>query len=183
MDSGVAMLKDVLIVADSVIVSEEYNPWSVFWDGCNQQVVYDLQSCQEKVLLRRKASRDTSERWFRARSAGSPSAGTTAVHSGVRNSNTLEEGQVEYVAVLEPDASSSRSVKSPVIGSKGKACISSGPMPRESFAVVSPVRSLHKCNVDDPGFSAALDREASGSRRRSGCERRLPLIFEFAKKN
>ena len=38
-DSGVAMIKDAKAVADSIIVSEEINPWSLFGDGCNQQVV------------------------------------------------------------------------------------------------------------------------------------------------
>ena len=57
-----AMLQDAAAFADSVIVSEEYNPWSVFGDGCNQEVVSDLQICQEKIVFRRKASRDTSER-------------------------------------------------------------------------------------------------------------------------
>ena len=64
-DSAVAMLKDAVVVADSVIVSEEFNQWSVFGDGCNQQVASDLQTCQ-KVEMRRKASRDTSERWIGA---------------------------------------------------------------------------------------------------------------------
>ena len=61
-NSGVAILKDAVAVAGSAFVSEESNSWSVFGDGCNQQVVSDLRSCQMNVVLRRKASRDTSER-------------------------------------------------------------------------------------------------------------------------
>ena len=60
-DSGVVMLNQASAFADSVIVIEEYNPWSVFGDGRNQQPASSLQSCQEKVALRRKASRDTNE--------------------------------------------------------------------------------------------------------------------------
>ena len=44
-DSGVPTLKDAAAVADSVSVSEESNPWSVFGVGCNQQVVSNLQLC------------------------------------------------------------------------------------------------------------------------------------------
>ena len=80
-DSGVAMLKNAVAVADSVIVSEEFNPWSVFGDGCNQQG--DLQSFQEKVILRGKDFRDTSERLFGAPSAGLPSASASAGRSAV----------------------------------------------------------------------------------------------------
>ena len=43
-DSGVAMLKDAVAIADSVIVSEEFNPWSVFGNECNQQLKSDRQS-------------------------------------------------------------------------------------------------------------------------------------------
>ena len=179
--SGVAMLKDAAAAADSIIVSEENKPCSVLGDGRNQHVVSELQSCQEKVVLRRKASWDTSERWFGAPSAASPSARTFAGQTGLRLSNIVAEGQVEYVAVLEPAASSSRSVKSTVIGSKRKASLSSGPMSQKHFDVVSPVTSHRKSYVDASSFDAALDCEVFGSRRRSGPDRRAPPIFEFAK--
>ena len=77
--SGVAMLQDAVAAADSVSVSEENNPWSVFGDVFNQQVVSDLQSCQEKVDLRSKASRDTSEHWFGSQNAGSSPMGINVV--------------------------------------------------------------------------------------------------------
>ena len=115
-DSGAAM-------SDSIIVSEQFNPLSVFGCGCNQHVVSGLQSCQEKVVIRRKISRDTSERWFGAQSAGLPSPCASVGRSGVRILNIVEEGQVQYVAVPEPTASSSQSVKSPSIGSKRKAFV------------------------------------------------------------
>ena len=143
-DSVVAMLKDSLAVTESVIISEEFNPWSVFGDGCNQQVVSDLQSCQVKVVMRRKASRDKSERWTGAQSAGSPSASASAGRSGVQNPNVVEEGRVEYVAIPEPTASLSHSVRSLVIGNKMKASVSSGPRYRKHFEVVSPVTSPRK---------------------------------------
>ena len=63
-DYNIAMLKDAVAVAERVVVSEEFNPLSVFEDGFNQQVVSDLQLYREKVVLRRQASLDTSERWL-----------------------------------------------------------------------------------------------------------------------
>ena len=57
-DSGVAMLQGAVAAADSVIVTEDYNPRSVFGHGCNQQVVSGLKSCH-KIVHRREASTDT----------------------------------------------------------------------------------------------------------------------------
>ena len=181
-DSGVAMLKDALVVADSVIVREEFNPWSVLGNGCNQQVVSDMESCQEKVVRRRKASRDSTERWIGAQSAGSLSANASAGRSGVRFLIVVEWGRVKYVAVPEPTASLSHSVKSLVIASKMKASVSSGPWYRKHFEVPSPVTSPRKSYVDDPIFGAARDCEASGARCKSGRDLQAPPIFAFAKK-
>ena len=102
-------------------------------------------------------------------------------HSGVRISNVVEEGQLEYVAVPEPTAGSSRSVESPAIGSKRKTSALSRQIARKSFDVVSPVNSPRKFYMDDPCLRAALDREASGSHPRSGRDRRAPPAFDFAK--
>ena len=176
------MLKDVGATANSVNVSEEYNPWSVFGIRCNQQVLSDLQPFQEKVVLRRKASRDTSGRWFGVQSAGSPLAGATVGRSGVRIYNIVEEGQVKNVVVPEPAASSSRSLKRSVIGIKRKASVPSWPMSREHFEVVSPVTSHRNSCADNPSFRAALNREASGSRRGSERDRRSSPIFEYTER-
>ena len=121
-DSGVATFQYAVAAADNVIVTEDYNPWSVFGDCCNDHVVSDLQSCL-KVVLRRKASWDTSGRWFGAQSDGSPSAGTTLARSRVRTSNNVGEGQVEYVNSREPTASSSRCEESGDREQKAGICV------------------------------------------------------------
>ena len=72
------------------------------------------------------------------------SASTSVRRSGVQISNVVEEGQVEYVAVSEPFASTSRSVKSPVIGRKRKASALSGQKFRNQFEVGSPVTRPRK---------------------------------------
>ena len=94
----------------------------------------------------------------------------------------MDKGQVEYVAVPEPAASSSRFVKRPVIRSKRKTSVPCGPMSQKRFEIVSPVTSHRRFYVEEPNFSASLDREAAGSRRRSESDRRAPTVFEFAKK-
>ena len=127
--------------------------------------------------MRRKVSRDTSGRWFVAPIAGLASASTYAGLRGVLISNFVEEGMVEHVTLPEPTVSSSPSVKNPAIGSE-KTSTSSGEMPRKQIEVGSPVTSPRQSFLHDPSFGAALDREASGSLRRSGA----PPIFTFAKK-
>ena len=180
-DSGIAKLKDAVAVADSVIVSDEFNLWSVFADGCNQKVVSDLQSCQEKVVLRRKASQDTNERWFGAPSAGVTSASSSAGRGGVCIFNVVSEGLVEKVTVPEPTASLSLSVKNPVIGSKKNATFFRQMSPK-TFEVVSPVSSPRKSYKDDPSFGTALDRDTFGSHRKSGRDRRALPVFHSPKK-
>ena len=175
-DCGVAMVREAVAVADSVIVSEELNPWSVFGDVCNHQVASDLQSCLKKVVIRRKTSRDTSERWFGSQCAGSASTKASVGRSGVRILNVVEERRLEYVVVAEPTADLSHSAKSPVIGRKRKASLSSGPKSRNCSEVVNPVSYPRKSD------GAVLDREASGSRRRCGRDRRAAPLFQFGKK-
>ena len=87
---------------------------------------------------------------------------------------------MEYVIVPKATASSSCSVKSPVIGSKSKPSALSGQTSQKHFGVGSPVTSPRKSYMDDPGFGL-LDREASGSHRRSGSDRWAPPIFNFFK--
>ena len=50
-DTGVAMLKIAVFAEDTVIMSMKYNPWPVFGDRCKPQVVSDLQSCPDKVVV------------------------------------------------------------------------------------------------------------------------------------
>ena len=45
------MLKDAAVTADSITISEEYGAWSLFGDGCNNQVVKDIYSCREMWLV------------------------------------------------------------------------------------------------------------------------------------
>ena len=110
---------------------------------------------------------------------GLPSKTTTAGRGGVRNSNVVEEGQMEYVASQEPTASSSHSVKSPVIKSKRKESASSGPTSRKQFVVASPVTTPRRSYKDDPTFCAALNPAASGSCHGSERDCRA-LLFAFS---
>ena len=73
-------------------------------------------------------------------------------------------------------------MKNPLIGGKKETPLVSEAKPRKCFEVASSVTNLHKPCVEHPNFSAALDREASGSRRLSGHGRRAAPVFQFGKK-
>ena len=120
--------------------------------GCIRSSIMSREGC-----LRRNAYRDASERWFVAPSAGLLSESASAGRSGVRNSKV----PVEYVTLPEPTASSSRSVKGPVTGSRKKISAMSGQMSRKYFEAVSLVTSPRKSYMENPSFGAALDREGS----------------------
>ena len=61
--TGISMLNTAVAAADAVRHSSKFDPW-----GANRveasPVIADLNSCPEKVLLRREAVKDTRERSF-----------------------------------------------------------------------------------------------------------------------
>ena len=180
-DIGGAILKDAMAAADSVVMSEEFDSWSVFGDRLNQQFVSELQSCPAKIVIRRKVFRDTNECWFGAQSAGSPE-GLSAELAGVWISDIVKEGRAEDVPVTERVPSTSNSTSSTVVAGK-KIPLTSRPVPRKCFEVESPVFSPRKQSFEkNPKFSHAFDREASKSCRWSGRDRRAAPVFQFRKK-
>ena len=60
-------------------------------------MIADLKSCREKVALRRKALKDTRERWFGAETVASSAVGEAAPRTTVRISDVVEVGHVQYV--------------------------------------------------------------------------------------
>ena len=55
-------------------------------------------------------------------------------------------------------------------------------MSRKKFKMVTLDTNPRKSYTDDPRFGAALDREVSGSHRRTVRDRRATPIFNFAKR-
>ena len=54
------------------------------------------------MVVRRKEARDTSERWFGVRSIESSEVGEPSCWTGVRISDVVEVGQVEYLSESVP---------------------------------------------------------------------------------
>ena len=97
-ETGLSMLSESVAIADSNTSSPVFAPWSVVASASASQVISDLCACWDRVVLRRRFARDTSERWYHG---GTPRS-ETASRPGVRISDVVEEGRVEYVPVGPP---------------------------------------------------------------------------------
>ena len=177
-ESGLTVLSESVAIADSITSSPVYAPWSVVESTSASQVMADLCACWDRVVLRRRAGKDTSERWHHG---GTPRSQTTS-RPGVRISDVVEEGRVEYVPVAAPVLGSpgpSR-IRSP--SSKRKRKISRSPvkLPRQ-FEISSPPASPpRRTLVEDPSFASALTSAAArGKSRRSGRDRRAAPVFQM----
>ena len=105
------------------------------------QVVTDLCACWDRVVLRRRTAKDTSERWYHG---GNPRS-ETALRLGVRFWDVVEEGRVEYVPVGVPSFWPPGPSKIRSSPSKRKRKISRYPvkLPRR-FEVSSPPAIRHR---------------------------------------
>ena len=57
------MLSESVAIADSITSSPVSAPWSVVESTCASQVITDLCACWDWAVLRRRKTKDTSERW------------------------------------------------------------------------------------------------------------------------
>ena len=95
-ETGLSMLSEFVAIAGSITSSPVYAPWSVVASASASQVISDLCACWDRVVLRRRSAKDTSERWYHG---GTPRS-ETASRPGVRISDVVEEGRIEYVPRL-----------------------------------------------------------------------------------
>ena len=171
------MLSESVAIADSITSSPVYDPWSVVESASKRQVVSDFCACWDRVVLRRRTAKDTSERWYHG---GTPRS-ETASRPGVRISDVVEEGRVEYVPVAPPALGPPGPSNISPSSSKRKRKINRSPvkMPRR-FEVSSPPASPPRRSlIEDPNFASALAAPASrGKSRRSGRDRRDAPVFQ-----
>ena len=172
------MLSESVAIADSITLSPVYAPWSVVSSASASQVISDLYAFWDWVVLRRRSARDTSERWYHG---GTPRSETPS-RPGVRISDVVEEGRVEYVPVGPPALGSPGPSKIRSPSSKRKRKITRSPvkLPRR-FEVSSPPASPPRRSlVEDLSFASALAAPASrGKSRRSGRNRRAASVFQM----
>ena len=115
-ETGLTMLSASVAIADSITSSPVYAPWSVVESVSALQVIVDLCACWDRVVLRRRSAKDTSERWYHG---GTPRS-ETASRPGVRISDVVEEGRVEYVPVAPPALGPLGQAKSVLLPASGR---------------------------------------------------------------
>ena len=176
-DSGIAMLAESAAISDRITHSPVFEPWSHLETTSCSQVVADVCGCVNEALDWRRVVKDSQEQWY-AVGGISPSSEDSTSRSGVRISNLVEEGRVEYVPVrvpfpISPGPSNLRDSS----GKSKKRTISRSPMKRR-FEVASPASQQHRI-VENSSFGAALDRQQSCKKsRRSERKRRAAPVFQ-----
>ena len=103
-DSGIAMLTESAAISDRITHSAVIEPWSHVETTSRSQVVADVCGCVSKALDRRRMLKDSQEQWYAVGGIRPSSDGSTS-RSGVRISNVVEEGRVEYVPLRAPSTS------------------------------------------------------------------------------
>ena len=171
-EPGISMLNTAVTAADAVRNSARFDPWGAIGVGAGP-VIADLKSCREKVMSKRKAVKDTRERWFSAETVASPAVGESAPGTTVRISDVVEVRDVQYVAEHEKLGlpCCSQSPSSPGKGMKRQTSMSPG-VSKKKFFVASTSGSR-------PSFESALQKsfEKSGARK-SGRDRRNAPVFQ-----
>ena len=114
-DNGIKLLRSAIDAAGSIRDQPSCEPWANVLPEGYEATLVDLREAYDAVVVRRKEARDTIEGWFGVRSVESSEVGKPSCRAGVRISNVVEVGQVEYLSVSVPawDQPFSSSTKSP----------------------------------------------------------------------
>ena len=62
-ETGLTMLSESVAIAGSISSSPVFAPWNVVASASSSQVIANMCSCWDRVVLRRRSAKDTSERW------------------------------------------------------------------------------------------------------------------------
>ena len=185
---GNGMLRLAVTGAATVCEESSYEPWANVLPERHKVTVVDLKEAYGTVVGRQKNARDTSERWLGVHSGESSEVGEPSCWIGVRISDVVEVGPVEYLpeSVPAPDSPCSSATVPPRIPGKGMRERSATPTPDgapdrlfefDDESVVLPKgRGVF---FDDPTFEVSLEKqERSVKSRRSGCNRRAAPVFK-----
>ena len=152
------MLNSAVTAADAVRNNSKFDPWGAIGDETGP-VIADLKSCRGKIVSRRRAMKDTRERWFGAETIASSVVCETAPSTTVRISDVVEVGDVQYVEEHEKLGlpCCSRSASSPGKSKKKRMPVSPG-VAKKQFSVESP-------SASHPSFDSALQKSFEKSGR------------------
>ena len=186
-DNGINLPVFALNVAGSIRDQSTSELWvSVLPEGYEAALV-DLKKVYDAVVVRRKEARDTSERCFGVRRVESSEVGEDSCRGGVRISDSVEVGRVEYLSESVParDQPFSSTTKSSPSPGKGKRKRSATPVaaatPKrfelDDKSIILP-KGRGVC-FEDPNFECALkSQQKTAASRRSGRSRRAEPVFQ-----
>ena len=172
------MLSESVVIADSITSSPVYAPWSILETACLSQVITDLRACWDRVVLRRRTAKDTSERWYHGGTLG-------AIHhqgQGCKFHMLLKRGAWNMCQLLRLLLVPLGQAKFPSSHSKRTRKFSRFPMklPRRIEISSPPASPQRQSLVEDPSFASALAAHAShGKWRRSRRDRRAAPVFQM----
>ena len=133
-DNGINLLVSVVNDAGSMREQSTSDPWANVLPEGYEATLVNLRKANDAVVVRRKEARDTSERWFEVRSVESSEVEEPSCRAGVRISNVVEVGHVEYLSGSVParDQPCSSTTLSPRSPGNGKRKMSATPAPAAS---------------------------------------------------
>ena len=186
-DNGINLFVSAVNAAGSMRDQSTCEPWAnVFPDGYEATLV-DLKKACDGVVVRRKEARDTSESWFGVRSVESSEVGEPSCRAGLRISDVVEVGRVEYLSESVParDQPCNCAANYPRSPGKGKRKRSATPVPAatpkrfefDDESIVQPKgRGVY---FEDPNFQCTLkSQEKTAASRRSGRSLRAAPVFQ-----
>ena len=198
-DNGINLLVSAVKAAGSMRDQSTCEPWANLLPEGYEATLVDLKKAYDAVVVRRKEAQDTSERWFGVRSVESSEVGEPSCWAGVRISDVVEVGRVEYLSESVPardQPCSSAAISSRSRGKrkrKRRATPASAAAPKrfefDDESIVLPKgRGVY---FEDPNFERALKNQEkncciSSKLSQSSCYPSLPvkspltLHIEFA---
>ena len=114
-DNGITLLVSAINAAGSIRDKSTCEPWANMLIEGYEATLVDLRKAYDTVVVRRQNARNTLERWFGVLSVESSEVGEPSCRTGVRISDVVEVGQVEYLSesVLARDQRCSSTTISP----------------------------------------------------------------------
>ena len=96
-DNGIVLLTPAVTAAGTIRGESSFKPWVHLLLEGYETTFDDLKKAHDAVVERRKAARDTCERWFGVRNLESTKVGERPCRIGVRKSDVVEVGEVDYL--------------------------------------------------------------------------------------
>ena len=187
-DNGIGLLASAVNAAGTMRAESSCEPCANVLPERYEATVVDLKKAYDAVNLRWNDAQDTSEIWFAVRSVESSEVGEPSGRTGVRISEVVEVGQVEYLSefVLAQDQLCYNVTLPPRSSGKGKRKRSATAVPAvapnrllefDDESIVLP--KARDVSFDDPIFEVTLkSQQKTATSHRSSRSRHAAPVFQ-----